>query len=218
MKFALKEKEQKVKKLRGTKPISDIAVNTLSKVTLEKPSVTKAKAKTGKTTLSPVKAELKSSEIKIHSSSVKPSIKSDDAIDVSTLRNDKKLRKSVRKELRSLGLKVVDLNSDTSSSSVDSSSTSDSDSETSDSMHTCKCSKKKKHKNKRHSKTKSGIKAKSSDKVKAPQKWPHAHLQYEFVNKKMKFDDLDYRLFIAGELEIISESRQNKCVEENHLL
>ena len=48
MKLALKEKEQKVKKLRGTKPISDIAVDTLSKVTLEKPSVTKAKAKTGK--------------------------------------------------------------------------------------------------------------------------------------------------------------------------
>ena len=97
-------------------------------------------------TLSPVKAELKSSEIKIHPSSVKPSIKSDDAIDVSTLRNDKKLRKSVQKELRSLGLKVVDLNSDTSSSSVDSSSTSDSDSDSdiSDSMHTCKSSKKKK--------------------------------------------------------------------------
>ena len=50
------------------------------------------------------------------------------------------------------------------------------------------------------------LKAKSSDKVKAPQKWPHAHLQYEFVNKEVKFEDLDYRLFIAGELEVISES------------
>ena len=93
MKLALKEKEQKVNKLRGAKLISDIAVDTLSEVTLEKPSVTKAKAKTGKITLSPVKAEPKSSEIKIHSSSLKPSTKSDDAIDFSTLRNDKKLRK-----------------------------------------------------------------------------------------------------------------------------
>ena len=63
MKLALKGKEQKVKKLRGTKPISDIAVFTSLKVTLEKPPMTKAKAKTGKITLSPVKAELKSSEI-----------------------------------------------------------------------------------------------------------------------------------------------------------
>ena len=110
----------------------------------------------------------------------------------------------MQKELRSLGLKIVDLNSDTSSSSVDSSSTCDSDSDTSDTMYTSKSSKK--HKNKRHSKKKSGIKAKASDKVKSPQKWPHAHLQYELVNKEMKFDDLDYRLFIAGELEIISES------------
>ena len=48
MKLASKEKEQKVKKLRGTKPISDIAVDTLSEVTLEKPSVSKAKAKLAK--------------------------------------------------------------------------------------------------------------------------------------------------------------------------
>ena len=82
-------------------------------------------------------------------------------------------------------------------------------------MHTSKSSKK--HKNKRHPKKKSGIKAKASDKVKAPQKWPHAHLQYEFVNKEMKFDDLDYRLFIAGELEIISESSLSSVEKQGRI-
>ena len=56
----------------------------------------------------------------------------------------------------------------------------------------------KKHKN-------SGINAKASEKVKYPQRWPHAHLQYEYVNKQVKFDDLDLKLFIADELEIIAE-------------
>ena len=44
------------------------------------------------------------------------------------------------------------------------------------------------------------------DKVKSPQKWPHAYLQFEYVNKQVKFDELDYRMFIAGELEVISEA------------
>ena len=38
-----------------------------------------------------------------------------------------------------------------------------------------------------------------------PQKWPHAHLQYEHANKQVKSDELDFKLFIAGELEIILE-------------
>ena len=52
--------------------------------------------------------------------------------------------------------------------------------------------------------TKSGINAKSSDKVKDPQQWPHAYLQYEFVNKQVKFDELDFKLFLAGEISIIA--------------
>ena len=72
----------------------------------------------------------------------------------------------------------------------DSLSTSDSDSS------------KKKKKHKKHKK--SGINAKASDRVKNPQCWPHAHLQYEFVNKQVKFDEHDMRLFIAGETEIIA--------------
>ena len=49
------------------------------------------------------------------------------------------------------------------------------------------------------------ISAKASDKVKTHQKWPHAHLQYEYVHKHVKFDELDFKLFKAGELGIISE-------------
>ena len=63
----------------------------------------------------------------------------------------------------------------------------------------------KKDRKKKGKKHKKGINAKASDKVKYPQRWPHAHLQYEYVNKQVKFDDLDLKLFIAGELEIIAE-------------
>ena len=62
-----------------------------------------------------------------------------------------------------------------------------------------KLKKSKRHKSKKNKK-KSGIKAKLSDKVKSPQKWLHAYLQLEYVNKQVKFDELDYRMFIAGEL------------------
>ena len=51
---------------------------------------------------------------------------------------------------------------------------------------------------------KSGINANDSDRVKNPQKWPHSHLQFEHVNKQVKFDELNFQLFVAGELEIIS--------------
>ena len=40
--------------------------------------------------------------------------------------------------------------------------------------------------------------------MKNPRRWSHAHLQYEFVNR-VKFDELDMKLFIAGEIEIIAE-------------
>ena len=35
-------------------------------------------------------------------------------------------------------------------------------------------------------------------------KWPHSALQYEFVNDNIEYNDLDMKLFIAGELEIIT--------------
>ena len=114
-----------------------------------------------------------------------------DEITIQQLRANDDLRHKVQKELKKHGLL-----SDMSSSSSDSSSSDDS-STSSDSEK----KKKKKHKHKK----KSGINAKASDKVRYPQKWPHAHLQYEHVNKQVKYDELDFKLFIAGELEIISE-------------
>ena len=113
-----------------------------------------------------------------------------DELTIQQLRADDKLRHKVQKELKKHGL----LSDMSSSSSSESSSSEDSSSEN-------EKKKKKKHKHKK----KSGIKAKASDKVRHPQKWPHAHLQYEHVNKQVKYDELDFKLFIAGELEIISE-------------
>ena len=59
---------------------------------------------------------------------------------------------------------------------------------------------KKKHKKRKKSRSN----AKVSDKVKDPQRWRQAHLQYEFVNKQVKFDHLDFKLFLAGEISIIA--------------
>lgn len=50
----------------------------------------------------------------------------------------------------------------------------------------------------------SGIKRKSSDSVRFPQKYPHHCLQFEYVSQNIQFNDLSLKLFIAGELEIIS--------------
>ena len=117
-----------------------------------------------------------------------------DDIDIDSLRNDEQLKSLVRKELKKIGLADADsFDSDTDSSS--SSSSSDDDSTDNDS---------KSKKNEKKKKKKSGINAKSSDKVKFPQEWPHAHLQYEHVNKQIKFQELSFRLLIAGELEILS--------------
>ena len=44
----------------------------------------------------------------------------------------------------------------------------------------------KKKKKKKKKKDKSGINAKAADRVKRPQRWPHAYLQYEFVSKHLK--------------------------------
>ena len=114
-----------------------------------------------------------------------------DEITIQQLRANDDLRHKVQKELKKHGLL-----SDMSSSSSDSSSSDDSSTSSNSEK-----KKKKKHKHKK----KSGINAKASDKVRYPQKWPHAHLQYEHVNKQVKYDELDFKLFIAGELEIISE-------------
>ena len=99
----------------------------------------------------------------------------------------------MQKELAKLGLgSVGSVDSDSSGSASGTQDSSDSD-----------VSSAKKHKKKSRSK-KSGINAKASDRVNFPQSWPHAHLQYEYVNKQMTYDELDFKMFIAGELEINS--------------
>ena len=99
----------------------------------------------------------------------------------------------MQKELAKLGLgSVGSVDSDSSGSASGTQDSSDS-----------AVSSAKKHNKKSRSK-KSGINAKASDRVKFPQNWPHAHLQYEYVNKQMTYDELDFKMFIAGELEIIS--------------
>lgn len=45
---------------------------------------------------------------------------------------------------------------------------------------------------------------KASDKVKHPQIWPHSVLQYEFVSEHVSFKKLDLKMFLAGELEILT--------------
>ena len=118
-----------------------------------------------------------------------------DNVDLNALRKDKKLRQKARKELKFLAL-LSDSDADGSDGSS-SGSYFDSGSDTANSE-----SKKKK---KKYKAKKSGINAKASDRVKHPQKWPHSHLQFEFVNKQVKYDELDFKLFVAGELEIISD-------------
>ena len=63
---------------------------------------------------------------------------------------------------------------------------------------------KKSKKKRRTSKKKSGVANKASDKVKIPQIWPHSKLQYEFVSENVPFKKLDFNMFVAGELEILT--------------
>ena len=44
----------------------------------------------------------------------------------------------------------------------------------------------------------------ATDHVVNPQIWPQTNLQYEYVSKGVTFQQLDFKLFVAGELEIIS--------------
>ncbi len=114
-----------------------------------------------------------------------------DKITISDLRSDEALRKSVLKQMKGFGL-VSEHDSD-SSSSLDSDSGRTEGSSNSDISGRSKLSKKKLKKRK-----KSGIEAKASDRVRFPQRWPHASLQFEFVNKAIKFDSLDLKLFVRG--------------------
>ena len=108
-----------------------------------------------------------------------------------------KSNNSSKKHAVSESTESVDSNSDS-----DSSNTSESDQN----------SKKKVFKSKR--KVKSGMVAKASDDVQNPQSWPQTALQYEYINKSVAFQDLGFKPFVAGELEII-RSRKTKIDERN---
>lgn len=152
-------------------------------------------------------------------------------VNIETLRKSKKLRHKVNKQMKELGLFSCDELS--SQSGVCSKSEEEvsqveglevekdysgkkkikkaasqySFSSTSDSQSSFDTSSDEKTKKKHKKKIKSGIKAKASDSVKRSQKYPQAHLRFEFVSSNVTFEKLDLNLFVAGELEIISNSK-----------
>lgn len=127
-------------------------------------------------------------------------------LSINDLRKNAKLNKQVNKYLKKTGLveSQTDSSDTCSESDIDSEVHGESSSSSSEDCSSVRKSKKSK------SKLRSGIKAKASDKVRFPQQWPHSNLQYEYVNKAVKFDELDFKLFIAGELEIISAANISK--------
>ena len=140
-----------------------------------------------------VKAKMTSSVVKEAESE---SGNDSETITIDKLRKNKHLKSKVDKLMKQFALNDDE---DTCSSSDD---TSVSDGSYFESDKSDKDEEKKKKKKK---KVKSGINAKAADRVKHPQRWPQAYLQFEFVSKQLKYDDLDFKQFIAGELGIISE-------------
>ena len=55
-------------------------------------------------------------------------------------------------------------------------------------------------------KLRSGLYRKAADEVVVPQRWPHLSLRNEYRSMNMAFNDLSLPLFVAGELEIISQA------------
>lgn len=74
-----------------------------------------------------------------------------------------------------------------------------------------------KKKKKSKKKIKSGIKAKASDSVRKSQRYPQAQLRFEFVSANVTFDKLDLNLFVAGELEIITDVRTKDKEKDGRL-
>ena len=66
---------------------------------------------------------------------------------------------------------------------------------------------KKTKKRKFKSNKKSGIFDHPSDEVVKKQMWPQSKLQFEYAGSKIDFDDLEFNLFVAGELEILSTAK-----------
>ena len=102
-------------------------------------------------------------------------------------------------------------------SSESSSCSSDSDSDKDSSESSSSTDTKRRHKKRNKRKKKSGMVKRASDDVVNPQIWPHSLLQYEYVSKSVKYKDLDFRLFVAGELEIITSSKIRQSEKQARL-
>ena len=162
----------------------------------------------------------KDKEVKSKEQSQTDKQKVEQTITLDDLRKFDQLNELVDRKLASLGL--IDGSGDSSSESdgdnkrrnkAGSIKVSDSSDSASDSDH----DNYKKRKSKKSKKQKSGIKAKSSDKVKTQLLWPQSALQYEYVNEQVSFNDLDMKLFTAGELEIITSSNISESERKGRL-
>jgi hypothetical protein len=125
-------------------------------------------------------------------------------VNLQSLRQDNLLKSQVRHQLGKLGL----VDNESSSCISDRSDNSDidiqehSDSSDDDLFIPSNVD----NSDKKQRSLKSGIEAKASDRVKFAQRYPHSQLRYEYVDQNVSFNDLSFNLFIAGELEIISDS------------
>ena len=133
-------------------------------------------------------------------------------IDINSLRDMPELRKQANKQLRKYGLVE---SSDSSSS--ESSGSSSVDSEAESDVHFSSASVKSKNKHKKQNKKSSGLTAKASESIKNRQRFPHAHLRFDFASKNLSFDKLDIKLFVAGELEIIAASKTGNLEKKGRL-
>ena len=122
--------------------------------------------------------------------------------------NEKSVKsKSAKRLSKKETLAVLDSSTESEENEV----TSDSDSSSDSDDH------RKKSKKGKSKKRRSGMVKKASDDVVNPQIWPHSLLQYEYVSKSTKYQDLDFRLFVAGELEIITSSKIKQTEKEARL-
>ena len=208
----LEEEEKKLAKREKLEAMKRELAAKRQKVSDLKGTICESKSKQCKTTKTNDNVKLSK---KSHS---KTDSKLDTDLTINNLRSDEHLQTLVRKELKKMGLadKSGESSDTDSDSSINSSSSSDSDDSSSDDQSHSNSKAKKKNKSKKKKK-KSGISAKASDKVKFPQEWPHAHLQYEHVNKHVKFQDLNFKLLVAGELEILSAEDLSKEERQGRL-
>ena len=133
---------------------------------------------------------------KIKSVNAKKSVKIEDS---SVNINDLRKCSTIKAKAESAVKKILELSSDDSSDErSDSSSNADSDD-----LYVSKRSKR----NKSKSKKKSGIFDHPSDEVVKKQMWPQSKLQFEYAGSKINFDDLEFNLFVAGELEILLSAK-----------